>query len=288
MQFNLLTVDLEEWYVVEALVDRLEVDEWPRLQSTVDRNTRRLLDLFARKRVQATFFLLGWVAERHPELMRLIADHGHEIACHSYSHRRVDTMTRESFREDTQRALDAISATTGIRPIGYRAPSWSINETDRWALEVLSEMDFEYDSSVFPIKHDLYGIPQGPRDMVKLELENGRSILEIPASTHRFMGQNMPLGGGGYLRHSPYWHTRRMIRKLNRDGRPAIVYIHPWEIDPNPPEIPGLSSVQKLRMYGSTDTLEMKLDRLLEEFEFTTMVDFVRYARQRPIGFERA
>ena len=286
-QLNLLTVDLEEWFVVEALSEYYNSGQWDELSSTLERNCHQLLRLFDRKSVRATWFILGWCAERHPDLMRRIAYYGHEIACHSYRHQQVGRLSPEEFRADTLKAVEAITGATGIRPIGYRAPSWSLNDSVPWAFEMLAELGFEYDSSIFPIKHDLYGMPTGPRSLFRMQFNNGKFLYELPASTQRILGQNLPFGGGGYLRHSPYWYSRWMIRRLNRRGQPVVVYIHPWEIDPDPPQIPGLTPLQRIRMYGSTGLLEHKLDRLLTEFEFTTMVDYIRYATRNPIGFGR-
>lgn len=283
---NVLTVDLEEWFVVEVLAGRYTPEEWPKLPATVVRNTRRLLELFHRKDRRATFFVLGWCAEQYPQLMREIVDAGHEIACHSYYHVRVDSMTPERFREDTRRVLDAVLAATAIRPIGYRAPSWSLNPSTTWAFEILAELGFEYDSSIFPIKHDLYGVPNAPRKIFKMSLSNGRSLWEIPASTVRFLGQNLPVTGGGYLRHSPYWYSKAMVKKLNREGLPAIVYIHPWELDPDLPRVEGLSAMQRFRTYGSTSVLAMKLERLLDDFDFVSMSEYVMASTRRKIGFE--
>ncbi len=286
-QFNLLTVDVEEWFAVEALSDRFPFDDWPILDSTLARNCTRLLRLFRRKGIRATWFVLGWCAERYPDLIRRIADEGHEIACHSYRHRHVGRLGEEAFRADTIRAMEAIQAAVGVRPMGYRAPSWSLNEKVPWAFETLADLGFEYDSSIFPIKHDLYGMPSGPRHLFRMSFPGGKYLYELPASTYRLLGQNLPLGGGGYLRHSPYWYSRRMIRRINREGYPVLVYIHPWEIDPHPPRIPGLSVLQHFRTYGSTATLETKLERLLDDFEFTAMIDHIRYTTRHRIGFER-
>ena len=284
-QLNLLTVDLEEWFVVEALTSRMEHDRWDDLPSTVEMNVRRLLNLFRRKQVRATWFVLGWVAERYPQLVQDVQSEGHEVACHSFYHRRIDTMQPEEFRADTQRAMRAIQAAIGRRPVGYRAPSWSINNKIPWAFSILAELGFEYDSSIFPIKHDIYGMPEGPREMFRMEFDNGLFLYEIPASTWRLFGKNLPIAGGGYLRHCPYWYSRRVIRKLNRAGRPAVVYIHPWEIDPEPPRVEGLSLLQRLRAYGSTDILAVKLEHLLDDFRFTTVTHYIRHTRQRRIGF---
>lgn len=285
MPQNLLTVDLEEWFVVEALSDRFPYESWPELESTLERNCHRLLRLFHRHHTSATFFVVGWCAERYPDLIRQIADSGHEIACHSYRHRRVDSLTPEQFRDDTLQAIKAITDATGNRPIGYRAPSWSISDRVAWAFDILSELGFEYDSSIFPIKHDLYGMPSGPRDLFRMSFDDNRLLYELPATTARILGQNIPVGGGGYLRHSPYWYTRWMIQRLNNQGQPVIVYIHPWEIDPDPPVVEGLTALQRLRTYGSTQTLESKLTRLLTEFQFVSARDYINRITKRPIGF---
>lgn len=284
---NLLTVDLEEWFVVEALRASFPASRWHELPSTVERNTHLILNMFARRHARATWFLLGWCAERFPDLMKIIVSEGHEIACHSYFHHRVDQLTEEEFRADTIRAIEAISAASGIRPLGYRAPSWSINQTIPWAFDVLAELGFSYDSSLFPIKHDIYGIPDGPRSMFKMQTRSGKPLFELPASTVRLWGQNIPVTGGGYLRHSPYWYSRRMVQSLNREQLPAVVYLHPWEFDPNPPKVAGLSSLQRIRTYGSTSTFSMKVDHLLQDFEFTTMAGYIGSLTKRPIGFER-
>jgi polysaccharide deacetylase family protein (PEP-CTERM system associated) len=287
MALNLLTVDLEEWFVVEALSSRFSRRDWPALPSTLERNCDRLLRLFDRHGVRATFFSVGWCAERLPDMMRRIAEAGHEIGCHGYIHGRVNQMTPGQFREDTRRVLDVLTEVCKVRPVGYRAPSWSIDDTVPWALEILAELGFEYDSSIFPIKHDLYGMPDGPRELFRMSFDAGRFLYELPASTIRVWGHNLPIGGGGYLRHSPYWYTRRLMHRLNRSGLPVVVYVHPWEIDPDPPPIKGLSALQKLRTYGSTDTLEYKLDRLISEFEFVTVLDYIRKVTRQRIGFER-
>lgn len=283
---NILTVDLEEWFVVEALAGRFDFDDWPGLPSTMPRNTERLLRLFHRHDVRATWFILGWCAEQHPQIIRMIAEAGHEIACHSHRHRRVDRLTPEEFRGDVERSVRAIFEACEIRPRGFRAPSWSLNESTPWAFDILAELGFEYDSSIFPIKHDLYGVPSGPRHLIRMTCADGRHLFEQPASTIRFLGQNHPIGGGGYLRHSPYWYSRSMIRRVNRTGYPVVVYLHPWEIDPDLPAVPGLSPLQRFRTYGSTDVFEDKLSRLLAEFEFTTMIDFIHASTRQKIGFE--
>ncbi|HWR84184.1 MAG TPA: XrtA system polysaccharide deacetylase [Candidatus Deferrimicrobium sp.] len=282
---NLLTVDLEEWFVVDILSDRYTLEEWDKLPSTVTANCRRLLETLRRCNTTATWFVLGWIAHKYPHLIREIFHEGHEIACHSYMHRRVDLMDPTAFRTDTEMAIEAIIKAVGIRPVGYRAPSWSINPGVAWAFEILGELQFEYDSSIFPIKHDIYGIPDGPRQMFKMQLENGHTLWEVPASTCRLLGRNVPIAGGGFFRHAPYWYSRRMIRKLNSEQQPVVVYVHPWELDPEPPRIGGLSFLQRYRSYGATGIMRLKLERLLREFSFTTISDYLRLQSKRQIGF---
>lgn len=282
---NILTVDLEEWFVVEALANRVEPTQWDMLESTVAKNCYRLLELFRRRDVSATWFVLGWVARRHPELIAEIEAEGHEIGCHSYAHRRIDLMTPEEFRADTVRSLEAINAAVQRRPRGYRAPSWSINDTVPWAFGILAELEFDYDSSIYPIKHDIYGMPDGPRIIHRMHVDDERLLYEVPASTYRLFGKNIPIGGGGFLRHSPYWYSKRVIRQLNEAGLPAVVYMHPWEIDPSPPRINGLKALQRVRMYGSTSIFYHKLDRLLSDFQFCGMADYLRLMKRRQIGF---
>lgn len=285
--FNILTVDLEEWFVVDALADRFGREKWPTLTSTVEKNSYNLLRMFDSSGVRATWFVLGWVADRFPDLLKSVAEAGHEIACHSYYHRRVDTLDAETFRADTRKAIEAIFNATGHRPVGYRAPSWSLNQSVPWAFEILAELGFEYDSSIFPIKHDIYGVPGGPRQLFKMKFDSGRTLYELPATTFRLWGKNMPLAGGGYFRHSPYWFSRRLIRKLNSQGQPAVAYCHPWEIDPDPPRVEGLSFLQKFRSYSATWLFQRKLQRLLYDFNFITVNEYIRLRKRRKIGFQR-
>lgn len=285
---NLLTVDLEEWFVVEVLRDRYPQETWATLPSTLTANVRRLLSLFYEKNVKATWFILGWCAEHHPTIIEEIAALGHEIACHSYWHRRVDSLTPEAFREDTQRAIEAIVNATGVIPRGYRAPSWSIHNRVAWAFDVLADLGFDYDSSIFPIKHDLYGMPTGPRKLFGMETSSGKLLYEFPNSTYRLLGRNVPVSGGGYLRHSPYWYSRQMIRKLNAEGSPAMIYVHPWELDPKPPQVEGLSPVQWFRTYGSTDIFSYKINRLLTDFRFSTISDYIDERAGQEVGSHRA
>lgn len=282
---NIFTVDLEEWFVVEVLADRYDRRKWHWLDSSVERNSLALLDLLDRHKVKATWFVLGWCAQRYPNLIAEIFGRGHEVACHSFFHRRVDSLSPEEFRQDTIMAIEAIVMATGNVPYGYRAPSWSIGQKTPWAFEILSNLGFLYDSSIFPIKHDLYGWPGGPRSLFKMNLSSGRTLYELPATTYRLLGKNLPVSGGGYFRHSPFWYSKRLIRHLNDNGQPAVFYIHPWEIDPNLPRIEGLSPLQRLRTYGSNNILRHKVERLLESFEFTSVADYIGLFRKNRIGF---
>lgn len=287
MVTNILTVDLEEWFVVENLREVIDRGEWEELPARVEQNTREILSLFSDYHVRATFFVLGWVAEKYPKIIKEISIAGHEIGCHSYYHRRVDTLDRDEFRRDTEMAVNAIFKATGITPVGYRAPSWSINSNIRWAFEVLAEMGFEYDSSLFPITHDLYGEPDAPTGTFRMQLDNGLALYEIPASTVKIMGRNFPIGGGGYLRHGPLWFTTWMINRLNTANRPAVLYIHPWEVDRNHPRLDGLNALQKFRQYGSIATLMIKLEKLFRRFDFYSARDYLAAVRRKKIGFER-
>jgi polysaccharide deacetylase family protein (PEP-CTERM system associated) len=220
-----------------------------------------MLDLLDQHQARATCFILGWVAEHYPVLVREIVQRGHEPACHSYWHRRVYTLNREAFREDTQRAKDLIEQAAGTAVHGYRAPSYSITSQSLWALEILAELGFAYDSSIFPVHHDTYGIPSAPRLPFRVDTPAG-PLMEYPITTFRCAGQNFPVGGGGYLRMLPYWYTRFGVARLDAESMPLIVYVHPWEIDPEQPRIAGpLKS--RLRHYTNLKKMETRLRRLL-------------------------
>jgi polysaccharide deacetylase family protein (PEP-CTERM system associated) len=284
---NILTVDLEEWFVVENLREKIHHDQWDGLPTRIQENTQKILKLFDYYGTRATFFVLGWIAKKFPRLINTVAQSGHEIACHSFFHKRIDQMTREGFINDTEMAVRAIEKACGVTPVGYRAPSWSINAEVPWTFEILADMGFLYDSSIYSIKHDLYGQPYGPQKIFRMNLNNGKSLYEIPASTVRIFGRNFPIGGGGYLRHAPFWFTERMIKKLNKNNQPAVIYIHPWEIDENQPRLKGLTSLQKYRQYGSIATLLKKMELLLEKLDFIPASEYISCLSKRPIGFNR-
>jgi len=272
---KILSVDVEDWFQAEAQSEAIKFADWDNCELRVLPNVTRLLDLFDRYGVRATFFVLGWVAEKLPNLVDLIATRGHEIGSHGHTHQQAGRQNREEFSADVRRSLEVIreSVDTPIR--GYRAPSFSIGERTPWAWKILADQGFAYDSSVFPIRHDIYGSPDLPRHPFRLDLEDGRVINEIPLTTIRIMGYNLPAAGGGYLRLFPYWYTQRAINKVNRAGFPAVVYLHPWEIDPDQPRT-KLSILNRFRHYTNLGTTEYKLERLLSDFRFSTAWEYLQ------------
>ena len=270
-EINALTVDVEDYFHVAAFASNIHRDSWGSLESRVVNNTRKLLTLFDQFDVRATFFVLGWVAEKHPELVREIAAGGHEIACHGYSHRLVYEQSREEFYEETLRAKNILENIIGSAVSGYRAASYSIVRETLWALDTLLELGFVYDSSIFPVHHDRYGIPGAERLPHRLATPNKSVIVEWPISTAEAFGLRLPVSGGGYFRLLPYWFTRWGLASINRrDRKPFIFYLHPWEVDPDQPRVPA-SSLSRFRHYTNLDKCEARLRRLLGEFQFGTV-----------------
>jgi len=272
---NVLSVDVEDYFHPTEVQRVADPARWDSLPSRVEGATGRVLDLLEARGVRATFFVLGWVAERRPALVRRIAQAGHEIGCHGHRHRLVYEMNPAEFREDVLRAKKAIEDACGRPPRLYRAPSFSITRRSLWALEVLAECGFEYDSSIYPIRHDRYGIPGFERFPHRLETPSG-PIIEAPVATVRLSRRRVaPVGGGAYLRLLPYRYTAAGIRRLNEiEGRSACLYFHPWEMDPGQPRLLG-STVAKWRTYGGLGSMERKVARLLEEFRFSTLTEAV-------------
>jgi polysaccharide deacetylase family protein (PEP-CTERM system associated) len=263
---NALSFDVEEHFHVQGFADVIAPNDWDRFPSRVVENTQRILRLLREFDVRATFFILGWVAERQPRLVQEIADDGHEIASHGYAHQLVYRQSPQEFSVDIARSLDVIGhacPTAQVR--GYRAPSFSIVRESEWAFDELSRVGFAYDSSVFPISgHDRYGIPNASRSA---SLVRDR-LLEVPLSTVRFAGRNWPVAGGGYFRLFPLWLTRRAVRSINAEGHPAVVYLHPWEFDPGQPRVSNAGRLSRFRHYVSLSKTEVRLRRLLQEFTF--------------------
>jgi polysaccharide deacetylase family protein (PEP-CTERM system associated) len=284
---NALTFDVEEYFHAEAFARVLRPEEWPTLESRVTRSTERLLDILDRDRVRATFFVLGWVAERHPSLVREIASLGHEIACHGYGHRMIQHLTRQEFERDVTRAKRALEDATGRVVLGYRAPTFSIMRETLWSLDVLSETGFRYDSSIFPVVHDRYGIPDAPRFPHRLKAPNGCEITEFPMSTVEVLGRRLPVAGGGYFRLLPYGLTRRAIARINaREGQPAMVYLHPWEIDPDQPRLP-VGPLTRFRHLVNVGKTEARLTRLLSDFSFAPAAEVLAETGLLAIGDAR-
>ena len=265
---DVVSVDVEDYFHAEALARVAQRSQWDRYPCRVEGNTQRLLDLFAAHQVQSTFFVVGWVAERFPALVREIVAAGHELACHSYWHRLIYQLNPKDFREDTQRAKDVIEQIAGLAIYGYRAPTYSIVASSLWALEILAELGFTYDSSIFPIHHDLYGIPSAPRAPFRIKTPAG-PLMEYPLTTFRIGNHSLPVGGGGYLRLLPQWYTRFGIRRARQEGLPIIAYVHPWEIDPSQPRLPGRLT-SRLRHYTNLSKTYDRLNHMLLEGAFTS------------------
>lgn len=278
---NAMSVDVEDYFQVSAFDRVVDRASWPLRESRVVANTERLLDLFDDARVRATFFVLGWVGERFPGLVRSIGARGHELASHGYGHELVYAQTAVQFREDVRRAKAVIEDAGGAPVLGYRAPSYSVIDSSLWALDVLLEEGHRYDASIFPIRHDRYGIPDAPRH-VHMRHRAAGSIVEIPVATVRWAGVNLPVGGGGYFRQLPYAFTRWGFSRVNRiENRPAMFYLHPWEIDPDQPRI-AADMVGRFRHYRNLHKTEPRLRRLLRDFRFSTAADVLGLSESAP------
>ena len=268
MVLNALSVDVEDWFHVGAFERTISRSSWDGLTHRVERNTDAVLALFAEAGVSATFFTLGWVAERYPALMRRIAEAGHEVASHGYDHARVFTLSPEAFRADLRRSRALLEDASGQRVTGYRAPSFSIDHRTPWAHGILAEEGYRYSSSVAPIRHDHYGWPESPRFAWRPVA--GRELLELPVTTAEFGGRRLAAGGGGFFRLLPYGFSRWAIRQVNgREQRPAILYFHPWEIDPDQPRVAGAPLRSRLRHYSNLSVMADKLRRLTADFAWT-------------------
>jgi len=266
---NAMSVDIEEYFQVAAFERQIGREDWGDYPSRVADNTGRVLDLFAEKGIQATFFVLGWIAERHPALVRRIVSDGHELASHGYDHTRVITMDPPRFREDVIRTKRILEDTGSVQVRGYRAPSYSIGAGNLWALDVLQETGHAYSSSIYPIRHDLYGMPEAPRFAFRVR---EAAILELPVTTVEVAGSKLPAGGGGYFRLLPYPAYRWALRRVNdRDRQPGIFYFHPWEVDAGQPRIASAPLKSRFRHYVNLHSMEARLRRLLDDFRWGRM-----------------
>jgi polysaccharide deacetylase family protein (PEP-CTERM system associated) len=264
-----MTVDVEDYFHVNAFAGSLPRSHWSSQEVRVERNTRKLLEMFGRRGVRATFFVLGWVTERLPGLIRELHAAGHEIACHGLTHELVYKQTPQVFRQETQRSKAMLEDITGTKVRGYRAASYSITAQSLWALDILAELGFDYDSSVFPVRHDVYGIPGASR--MPFKVASGR-VLEVPLTTVKIFGQNFPCAGGGYFRLLPYGVFRWALRRANREGLPAVFYLHPWEVDPEQPRLDG-PWLSRFRHYTNLHRTAPRLEALLGEFRWASMED---------------
>lgn len=268
---NALTIDVEDYFHVGALADTVDRASWEAREYRVERNVDRLLGLFSRKGVRATFFVLGWVAEKSPALVRRIAQAGHEVASHGYSHETVYSQTPKVFREETLRSKCFLEDILGHPVRGYRAASFSITPRSLWALDILIDLGFKYDSSVFPIRHDRYGLPNASPEPGPLRAPSGRHLVEFPMSIASWGRLKLPVSGGGYFRIFPYSLIRLGLKRIIQDhGRPFVFYLHPWEIDPGQPRV-KTNALSRFRHYTNLDVCEARLEQLLQEFSFDSM-----------------
>jgi polysaccharide deacetylase family protein (PEP-CTERM system associated) len=276
---NALSVDVEDWFHVGAFENVISRDDWRSLECRVERNTDALLEMFDDAGIKATFFTLGWVAERYPQLMRRVAEAGHELGNHGSEHDRVFTLGRQKFAADIERARKLIEDASGALVTGYRAPSFSIDQRTPWAHEVLAEQGYGYSSSVAPVKHDHYGWADAPRFAFRPVA--GSDLIEIPVTTAVFAGKRLAAGGGGFFRLLPYQFSSWAVRQVNGDKRPAIIYFHPWEIDPGQPRVANAPIKSKLRHYTKLKAMVPKLKRLMRDFQWGRLDAIVEEERSR-------
>ena len=287
---NYLSIDVEDYFQVSAFEEASPRCTWADRELRVERNTEKVLAILAERGIKATFFVLGWVAEACPGVVRKIAAEGHEVACHGYGHRRVCHQSREEFRQDIQRSKGVLENLSGTAVLGYRAPSYSISPRCFWAFDELVAAGFRYDSSVFPVRHDLYGMPDWHR-FRSLARRHGNGswepaghddwitpcLLELPITPLQLLGVNLPIAGGGYFRLFPYWVTSWGLRRINQEeGRPFVFYLHPWELDPEQPRLSGAGWKSRFRHYVNLDKTEPRLRQLLQDFSFGPLKNSVR------------
>jgi polysaccharide deacetylase family protein (PEP-CTERM system associated) len=265
---NALTIDVEDYFQVSAFAPYIRRSEWDKRECRVERNVGRILDMLAEQNTHATFFTLGWIAQRYPHLVRRIAEAGHEVASHGYGHERVSDLTPEDFAQDIRAAKHLLEDLSGAAVTGYRAPSFSIGQGNLWALDVLQQEGYRYSSSIYPIQHDHYGMPDAPRFAHRIR----EDLIEVPPTTLRMFNRNLPSSGGGYFRLFPYALSRWMLRQVNQnDQQPAIFYFHPWEIDAAQPRVDGIDARTRFRHYVNISRMEQRLKRLLQDFQWGRM-----------------
>ncbi|OHD04234.1 MAG: polysaccharide deacetylase [Sphingopyxis sp. RIFCSPHIGHO2_01_FULL_65_24] len=286
MMQNGLSVDVEDWFQVGAFERVIDRADWPALECRVEANCDAVLQLFAEAGVTGTFFTLGWVAERYPALIRRIVDAGHELASHGYDHQRVFAMTPDAFAADLKKTRAILEGLGGVPVRGYRAPSFSVDQRTPWAHPILAEQGYAYSSSVAPVVHDHYGWPASPRHAWRPVA--GSDLVEWPVTTARFAGRTLAAGGGGFMRLLPYGFTRWAIARMNAEGHPAILYFHPWEIDPGQPRVADAPLKSKIRHYSGLSAMAGKLRKLLDDFEWTRADALLPAQQGRAVPWKQA
>ncbi len=264
---NALTINLEDWFQASSFEGVIKYKEWKNYESRIEFTTQRLLALLSERGGKATFFVLGWIARKFPKLIKEIKNQGNEIASFGYAHKPINKLTEKKFYKDVEMSLNILEKIAGEKISGYRAPNFSLMEETLWAYEDLVDLGFKYDSSVFPVRNNSYGYPEAPRFPYLIKTKKGGRLLEIPLTTYPIMDKNIPIAGGGYLRLYPYWFIKKGIKKVNSQGKPAIIYLRPWELDPNPPKV-KVKFFNKFRHYTNLDLMEHKVKKLLKDFEF--------------------
>ena len=272
--FNVLTFDIEDWFHILDLPDDRNISKWSEYESRVEQNTFRILTILQRYNVKATFFILGWIAENYPKLVQEIQKQGHEIGCHGYGHQLINTLTKKEFRSDLLKARDILGNITGEQPFSYRGPGFSISPENRWALKVIAECGFKYDSSIYPGQHGHGGYPMFTSDPVIIKFnKSNKDLFEFPVSVGKVFGKKMCFSGGGYLRLLPYMIIKKKFNEFNAANKPVMVYLHPRDIDPDGPHLP-MPINRRFKCYVNVKSTEKKLIGLLDEFRFTTLYDY--------------
>ena len=273
---NAITIDVEDYFQVAALAKWAPTAQWDDFPLRVERNTQRILELFAHSNITGTFFVLGWVAERCPNLVKAIVDEGHELGSHGYSHQLIYKQSQSVFKEETLRSKKLLEDIGGVEVKGYRAASYSITRQSLWALDILLEAGFRYDSSIFPVRHDRYGIPDAIEVPHRLTTPSGGELTEFPITTLKLANYKLPIAGGGYFRLFPYWFSRWAFQRVNNKQKQALIfYLHPWEIDADQPQLPA-KGLSRFRHYNNLDICEARFEQLLNDFEFTSVENILR------------
>ena len=268
---NAFTIDVEDYFQVESFSSVVNKNSWDSRPCRVENNTQHILDILDRKNVKGTFFILGWIAKRYPQLVRDIAERGHEVASHGMSHQLIYRQTQKQFKIETQESKKILEDIVQQPLLGYRAATYSITNDSLWALDILAEVGYQYDSSIFPMRHDRYGIPDANPYPGFIKTPSGATLVEFPISTYKTSGATIPVAGGGYFRLFPYFFTRFCLGRVNKSGHEFLFYMHPWEIDVDQPRIDGISRFTKFRHYNNLDQFEPRMMKLLNDFKFTTM-----------------